>query len=113
MTLFTILLIVIVILAIVGLGWNSFAVGLLDGFDRVLDIGIPIIKNLTQEANAIVMDPNPVVQRLGEGGMDAFDQNLKELEEELGVPFTEPLRESLKLETELAVNRTISAGVVP
>lgn len=52
MTLFTILLIVIVILAVIGLGWNSFAVGVLDGFDRVLDVGLPIIKNLTQEAQA-------------------------------------------------------------
>ena len=52
MTLFTVLLVIVVILAIVGLGWTSFAIGVLDGFDRVLDISIPIIKNITQEAQA-------------------------------------------------------------
>ena len=50
MTLFTIILITIIILAVIGLGWQTFAVAVLDGFDKALDISIPIIKNLTQEA---------------------------------------------------------------
>ena len=49
---FTIVLITIIILAIVGLGWNTFVVAVLDGFDRALDVGIPVIRNLTQEAQA-------------------------------------------------------------
>lgn len=50
MGLFTLLLIVVVILAIIGLGWKSFSSGVIGGFETVLDIGQPIIKNLTQEA---------------------------------------------------------------
>jgi hypothetical protein len=50
MGLFTLLLIVIVILAIIGLGWKSFYSAVISGFETVLDVGQPIIKNLTQEA---------------------------------------------------------------
>lgn len=50
MTFLTLVLIAVIILAIIGLGWNTFVVAVLDGFDRTLDVGIPLIKNLTQEA---------------------------------------------------------------
>jgi hypothetical protein len=49
MTFFTLVLIAVIILAIIGLGWNTFVVAVLEGFDKTLDVGIPIIKNLTQE----------------------------------------------------------------
>lgn len=52
MTFLTLVLIIVIILAVMGLGWNTFVVAVLDGFDRTLDVGIPIIKNLTQEAQA-------------------------------------------------------------
>lgn len=52
MAFFTLVLIAVIILAIIGLGWNTFVVAVLDGFDRTLDVGIPILKNLTQEAQA-------------------------------------------------------------
>lgn len=52
MTFLTLVLIAIIILAVIGLGWNTFAIAVLDGFDKTLEIGIPILKNLTQEAQA-------------------------------------------------------------
>jgi hypothetical protein len=51
MGLFTLLLIVVVILAIVGLGWKSFSSGVISGFETVWDVGQPIVKNLTQEVS--------------------------------------------------------------
>ena len=50
MTFFTFVLIVVIILAIIGLGWQTFTVAVLDGFDKAIDIAVPIIKNLTEEA---------------------------------------------------------------
>jgi hypothetical protein len=51
-------LIVLVILAIIGLGWEAFSSGIISGFGTVLDVGQPIIKNLTQEAREYVNSPN-------------------------------------------------------
>ena len=62
MTFLTILLVIVVILAVVGLGWSQFSTGVLTGFNKALDVGIPVIKNLTQEAQAYG-DPN-VIQGL-------------------------------------------------
>jgi hypothetical protein len=42
--------VIVVILAIVGLGWKTFSSGVIIGFDKAVDIGTPVIKNLTQEA---------------------------------------------------------------
>jgi hypothetical protein len=50
MGLFTLLLIVVVILAVIGLGWKTFSTGVISGFEVVLDVSQPIIKNLTHEA---------------------------------------------------------------
>jgi hypothetical protein len=33
--------ILLVILAIVGLGWKTFSAGIITGFDRAVDIGTP------------------------------------------------------------------------
>lgn len=61
MGLFTLLLIIVVILAIIGLGWKSFSSGVISGFETVLDIGQPIVKNLTQEAREYANIPEMVV----------------------------------------------------
>jgi hypothetical protein len=34
----------------VGLGWKTLSSGVITGFEKAVDIGTPIIKNLTQEA---------------------------------------------------------------
>jgi hypothetical protein len=49
MGLLTLVLIVLVILAVIGLGWKTFSSGIISGFETVLDMGQPIVKNLTQE----------------------------------------------------------------
>lgn len=61
MGLFTLLLIIVVILAIIGLGWKSFSSGVISGFETVLDIGQPIVKNLTQEAREYANIPEMIV----------------------------------------------------
>jgi Tfp pilus assembly protein PilO len=58
MGLITMLIVVIVVLAIVGLGWKSFSTGVLSGFERVLNVGDPLIKNITQQARELVNYPN-------------------------------------------------------
>ena len=61
MGLFTLLLIVVVVLAVIGIGWETFSVGVINGFERLIDVGAPIIKDLTQEAKDIVNDPSLVI----------------------------------------------------
>jgi hypothetical protein len=61
MGLFTLLLIVVVFLALIGLGWKTFSSGLISGFETILDVGQPIIKNLTQEAKEIVNNSSLMV----------------------------------------------------
>ena len=50
MGLFGFILLVVVILAVLGLGWKTFTSGVIVGFDKAVDVGIPIVKNLSQEA---------------------------------------------------------------
>ena len=57
MGLLTFLLVIVVILAIVGLGWKAFSSGVISGFNKAIDIGTPVIKNLTQEARDYVNSP--------------------------------------------------------
>ena len=57
MGLFGFILLVVIILAIVDLGWKTFSAGIITGFDRAVDVGTPIIKNLTQEARDYVNNP--------------------------------------------------------
>ena len=40
-----------------GLGWNTFSSGVITGFDKAVDIGTPIIKDLTREAKEYVNSP--------------------------------------------------------
>jgi hypothetical protein len=57
MGLFGLLLLVVIILAVMGLGWKTFSSGVISGFEKAVDIGTPIIKNLTQEARDYVDSP--------------------------------------------------------
>lgn len=57
MGLFTVLLIVVIVLAIVGIGWSTFSVGVINGFERVIDIGTSFVNDLTQEGKEILNDP--------------------------------------------------------
>ena len=63
MGLFTLLLIVIVVLAVIGLGWKTFSSGIISGFETVIDVGQPIIKNLTQEAKDYVDNPSLIADK--------------------------------------------------
>jgi hypothetical protein len=57
MGLFGFILLVVVILAALGLGWKTFTSGVITGFDKAVDVGTPIIKDLTQEARNHVNSP--------------------------------------------------------
>ena len=54
MGLFGLVLLVLIVLSIAGLGWEVFSSGVIDGFEKAIDIGTPIIKNLTHEARGYV-----------------------------------------------------------
>jgi hypothetical protein len=56
--LFTLLLIVVVVLAVIGIGRETFSVGVITGFEKVIDVGTPFVKDLTQGAKDIVNSPN-------------------------------------------------------
>ena len=67
MGLFGLLLLVVIVLAIIGLGWTTFSSGIITGFEKAIDIGTPIIKNLTQEAKEYVDSPEQIsTSRLAE-----------------------------------------------
>ncbi|MGA7900424.1 MAG: hypothetical protein WA395_15270 [Nitrososphaeraceae archaeon] len=57
MGLFSIVLLVVVVLAIVGLGWKIFSSGVLSGFEKVINVGQPLVKNLTDQAKKYVNSP--------------------------------------------------------
>ena len=57
MGLFSIILIVVVVLAIIGLGWKIFSSGVLSGFEKVINLGQPLVKNLTDQARKYVNNP--------------------------------------------------------
>jgi hypothetical protein len=62
MGLFTILLMVVIFVAVVGLGWKTFSLGVINGFDRAIDVGVPLVKDLTQQATDFVDHPSLQVQ---------------------------------------------------
>jgi hypothetical protein len=64
MGLLTLVLIVLVILAVIGLGWKTFSAGIISGFETVLDMGQPIVKNLTQEAREYVNSQNFILSSI-------------------------------------------------
>ena len=57
MGLFGIILLVVVVLAILGLGWKIFSSGVLSGFEKVINVGQPLVKNLTDQAKKYVNSP--------------------------------------------------------
>jgi anionic cell wall polymer biosynthesis LytR-Cps2A-Psr (LCP) family protein len=57
MGLFSIILLIVVVLAIVGLGWKIFSSGVLSGFEKVINVGQPLVKNLTDQAKKYVNSP--------------------------------------------------------
>lgn len=57
MGLFGLLLLIVIILAIIGLGWKTFSSGVMAGFEKAVDVGTPIIKDLTQEAKDHMNSP--------------------------------------------------------
>ncbi|MGH9951203.1 MAG: hypothetical protein ACRD5J_06225 [Nitrososphaeraceae archaeon] len=42
------------------MGWKTFSSGVIPGFDRAVDIGTPVIKNLTQDARDYVKSPEQI-----------------------------------------------------
>jgi hypothetical protein len=58
MGLFTVLLVVVIVLSIVGMGWKTFSLGVINGFDRAVDVGAPLVKDLTQQATEYIEDPS-------------------------------------------------------
>lgn len=61
MGLSTFLLLLVLVLAVIGIGWETFSVGVINGFERVIDVGAPFVEDLTQEARDVVNDPNFVM----------------------------------------------------
>jgi hypothetical protein len=64
--LFALLLIVVVVFVIIGVGWKTFSVGVINGFEKMLDVGAPIVKELTQETKQIVNEPTLSLMNLRE-----------------------------------------------
>jgi len=58
MGLFGLLLLVLITLSVIGLGWEVFSYGVIDGFEKAVDISMPIVKNLTHEAKEYTNDIN-------------------------------------------------------
>ena len=48
----------VVVLAVIGVDWKIFFTGVINGFERVIDVGASIVKDLTREAKEIVSDPS-------------------------------------------------------
>ena len=47
----------VIILAVFGLGWQTFSSGVITGFDKAVEVGGTIVNNLTQEAREYVNSP--------------------------------------------------------
>jgi hypothetical protein len=58
MGLLGLLLLVVIILAIIGIGWKTFSSGVITGFKKAVDVGTPIIKKLIHEARDYVNSPD-------------------------------------------------------
>jgi hypothetical protein len=47
MGLFTFILIMVIVLAVIGIGWETFSVGVINGFERVIDVAKQIVNDPT------------------------------------------------------------------
>jgi hypothetical protein len=65
-------------------------------------------KTPEKEIMAAPGDPSPQVQQLALGGICAFDDNVKMLQQELDVEFTDAMIDKLKIETIKALNDTVA-----
>ena len=65
------ILLLVIILAVMGLGWQMFSSVVISGFEKAIDIGTPIIKNLTQEARDYANSP----EQLALDNVDGSNQN--------------------------------------
>ena len=61
MGLFGFILLVVIILGVLGLGWQIFSSGVITGFEKAVDVGGPIIKDLTQEVRDYVNSPEQLM----------------------------------------------------
>jgi hypothetical protein len=48
------ILFAVILLTVIGLGWKTFSSAVITGLEKALDIGTPVIKDLTQEAREYV-----------------------------------------------------------
>jgi hypothetical protein len=58
---FGFILLVVVILGVLGLGLKTFTSGIIAGFDKAVEAGTPIVKNLTQEGREYVNSAEQLV----------------------------------------------------
>ena len=56
----TLVLLVVIVLALIGIGWKTFSVGVIHGCDRVIDV-ITASAKVTQGTRDIANDPNFVM----------------------------------------------------
>jgi hypothetical protein len=61
MGLFGFILLVVIILAVFGLGWQTLFSGVITGFEKSIDFGTPIVKDLTQEARDYMNSPEKLI----------------------------------------------------
>ena len=58
------LLALVLIVLVIGLGWKTFSSGIIIGFETVLDVGQPIIQNLTHGTREYVNSLNLILLSL-------------------------------------------------
>jgi uncharacterized membrane protein len=63
--LFGLILFAVILLTVIGLGWKTFSSGVITGLEKALDIGTPVIKDLTQEAREYVKGVEQQGEHLG------------------------------------------------
>jgi Tfp pilus assembly protein PilO len=49
MGLFTILLLIVAVLAIMGVGWKAFSSAIINGFEKAVSKGQPLLNSFTQQ----------------------------------------------------------------
>lgn len=55
------ILLAVVILGVLGLGWKTFTSAVITGFEKAVEVGTPLVKNLTKEAREYVNSPEQLV----------------------------------------------------
>jgi hypothetical protein len=60
MRLITLMLLVVIVLALITIGWKTFSVGVIHGCDRVIDV-VTAFAKVTQGTRDIANDPNFVM----------------------------------------------------